>query len=381
MTDGVRKRLRDLGLSIGRYSPGPYNAITDVGEVQVGHTTLTSGSGELDVGVGPVRTGVTAILPNAGNVFEERVVGGSFILNGAGEMSGLIQVQEWGLIETPILLTNTLSVGTVSAAAVSHMVAAFPGIGSEHDVIIPVVGECDDSFLNDITGGHVREEHVFSALNSAKGGPVAEGNVGSGTGMVTCDLSGGIGTSSRRLPESEGGFTLGVLVMSNFGHLEDLRVASAPVGQVLAPRLKSLQKRKRSYGSIIVVLATDAPLNALQLNRVCKRAALGLGRVGSFAAHGSGEIIIGFSTSNQIPRYGSERVINVRVLADRCINPLYQAAVEATEEAIINALCMATSADGMNGHKAPALPLDVVVDVVQRYTRTTDESIAKHVPD
>lgn len=374
----VRRRLRDLGLSIGRYEPGPLNAITDVEGVKVGHTTLISGrAGPLEVGRGPVRTGVTAILPSGGNVFEERVVGGSFILNGAGEMTGLIQVQEWGLLETPILLTNTLAVGTVSDAAVRALVDRFPGIGMEHDVIIPVVGECDDSFLNDISGGHVRDWHVFEALDSAKAGPVEEGSVGSGTGMVTCDLKGGIGTSSRRLPPQDGGFTIGVLVMTNFGRLEDLRVDGVPVGSVLAPFMGHVEKRRRLYGSIIVVLATDAPLSTHQLNRVCRRAALGIGRVGSYAAHGSGEIIIGFSTSNKIPREHPELVFNVKMLGDRFINPFYEAAIEGTEEAILNALCMASDMDGVNGRHVPALPLDALVDVVGKHRRATAQAAAQ----
>lgn len=372
-----RRRLRDLGISIGRYEPGRHNAITDVEGVMVGHTTLVSGrAGPLEVGQGPVRTGVTAVIPSAGSVWDERVVAGSYILNGAGEMTGLIQVQEWGLLETPILLTNTLAVGTVSDAAVRAMVDRSPGIGTEHDVIIPVVGECDDSFLNDISGGHVRDWHVFAALDSARAGPVEEGNVGSGTGMVTCDLKGGIGTSSRKLPPADGGFTIGVLVMTNFGRLDDLRVDGVPVGSVLGPIMSHVEKRRRLYGSIIVVLATDAPLSTHQLNRVCRRAALGIGRVGSYAAHGSGEIIIGFSTPNKIPRDSSELIFDVKMLADRFINPFYEAAIEATEEAILNAMCMASDMDGVNGRRVPALPLDVLVDVMDKHRRAMSRASA-----
>jgi len=249
-----------------------------------------------------VRTGVTAILPNPSNVFEQRVVGGGFILNGAGEVSGMTQLMEWGLIETPIFLTNTLSVGAVSDAAVKWMVEKFPGIGGEHDVIIPLVGECDDSWLNDIAGRHVKEQHVNEAISTASDGPVAEGNVGGGTGMITCDFKAGIGTSSRRLPESLGGYTVGVLVMSNFGVMRQLRVGGLPVGEMLEERYGSLPRREHSYGSIIAVIATDAPLISHQLNRVAKRAALGIGRVGSSAMHGSGEIVLAFSTANMVPR-------------------------------------------------------------------------------
>ncbi|HLD43963.1 MAG TPA: P1 family peptidase, partial [bacterium] len=211
-----RCRVRDLGVNIGFFSPGKFNAITDVAGVKVGHATIIEGDGRLVIGKGPIRTGVTAILPND-NIFYDRVVGGGFVLNGAGEVSGFTQVMEWGMIETPILLTNTLSVGTCSEAVVKYMVKRYPGIGQEHDVIIPLVGECDDSWLNDIAGRHVKEEHVQQAIENAKSGPVAEGNVGGGVGMVTCDFSGGIGTASRRVSLVVGTFTVGVLVMSNFG--------------------------------------------------------------------------------------------------------------------------------------------------------------------
>ncbi len=249
MSDGPapRVRARDLGISLGRFKPGKWNAITDVAGVRVGHSTLVRGSGALKVGKGPIRTGVTAILPNTTNIFEERVVGGGFVLNGAGEVSGMTQLLEWGLVETPIFLTNTLSVGAVSDAAVKWMVERYPGIGDEHDVIIPLVGECDDSWLNDIAGRHVKEEHVAEALRTASDGPVAEGNVGGGTGMITCDFKAGIGTSSRKLPESMGGYTVGVLVMSNFGVMHQLRVGGLPVGEVLDARYrKKLPRRGRS---------------------------------------------------------------------------------------------------------------------------------------
>lgn len=361
----ARPRLRDLGVTIGRVATGPNNAITDVADVHVGHATVINGKGRLKPGKGPVRTGVTAILPNGGNIFHQRVVGGAFVLNGAGEVSGLTQVQEWGLIETPILLTNTLSVGACSEACVRYMVQRHPGIGREHDVIIPLVGECDDSWLNDIAGRHVRQEHVVAAIDGASKGPVAEGNVGGGTGMVTCDLKGGIGTSSRKLPEGDGGWMLGVLVMSNFGRLADLRVDGAPVGQLLAPHYEDYAKRRSIYGSIIAVVATDAPLMPHQINRLCKRVALGIGRIGSYAAHGSGEIVLGFSTANTIPRAGRKRVHRIDVLADQYMDPLYSAVVEATEEAIINALCAADGMVGINDRYVPALPVDELTRIMQ----------------
>ncbi len=376
-----RARLRDLGIAIGRVPTGPHNAITDVAGVRVGHSTVIRGRGRLIPGKGPVRTGVTAILPNAGNIFHQRVVGGAFILNGAGEVSGLTQVVEWGLIETPILLTNTLSVGTCSEACVRYMVDRYPGIGREHDVIIPLVGECDDSWLNDIAGRHLREEHVFAAIEAATAGPVAEGCVGGGTGMVTCDLKAGIGTSSRQLPPADGGWTLGVLVMTNFGRLQDLRVDGVPVGELLAPRFDNNEKRRTIDGSIIAVVATDAPLMTHQIGRLCKRVALGIGRVGSYAAHGSGEIVLGFSTANTIPRSGRRRVHRIDVLADHHMDPLYRAVVEATEEAILNALCAATEMEGIHGRVVPAMPLDEVARIVQQWRppQARDEVLPKPI--
>ena len=365
----MRKRARELGLPLGRYRPGRWNAITDVPGVAVGHATIVRGDGALVPGRGPVRTGVTAILPGAGDVYEDRVVGGGFVLNGAGEMAGMTQLMEWGLIETPILLTNTLSVGAVSDAAVEYLVDRHPGIGAVHDVVIPLVGECDDSWLNDAAGRHVKAEHVFAALADAHAGPVAEGNVGGGTGMITCDLKGGIGTASRKLPARLGGYTLGVLVMSNFGVLADLRLAGFPLGAWLARRMRPLAKRRTSYGSIIAVVGTDAPLHTHQIGRLCKRVALGIGRTGSYAAHGSGEIVIGFSTANRVPRRSRRRVHRMDVLLDARMNPLYEAVIECTEEAILDALCMADDMEGADGHFAPALPADEVVAYVASLRR------------
>jgi D-aminopeptidase len=360
MRRDVRVRARELDLPLGRFKPGRYNAITDVEGVLVGHATIIEGSGPLRPGYGPVRTGVTAILPNGGNIFMERLAGGAFVLNGAGEVSGLTQVIEWGLLETPILLTNTMSVGAVSDAMARIMVEQNPGIGNEHDVIIPVVGECDDSFLNDIAGTHVKEGHVRAAIGAAASGPVVEGSVGGGTGMITCDFKAGIGTASRRLPQVFGGYTLGVLVMSNFGKMHNLRVAGMPVGEVLAERFRQLPRRRVNYGSIIAVVATDAPLLPHQLNRLCKRVALGFGRVGSYAAHGSGEIVVGFSTGNVIPRRTQKMVYKMKLLLDQRLDPLYEAVMEATEEAILNSMCLATEMAGVNGNAVPALPLDEV---------------------
>lgn len=368
----VRSRLRDLGFAIGRVPPGPLNAITDVPGVRVGHTTIIEGDGALVVGEGPVRTGVTAILP-PDPVFSERVLAGSFVLNGAGEVSGLTQVDEWGLLETPILLTSTMSVGKVSDATVKWMTRRFPGIGSEYDVIIPIVGECDDSWLNDAVGRHVRSEHVYRAIEQSSGGPVAEGCVGAGTGLITCDFKAGIGTSSRRVAATRAGdasgptYNLGVLVQSNFGIMRSLCIAGVPVGELLAPGFSDNGKRVRNAGSIICVVATDAPLLSSQISRLCKRAALGVGRVGSFAAHASGEIIIGFSTANKVPRATSGMTHAIEILLDDACDGLYEAVVECTEEAICNALCMAEDMRGQSDHFAPALPLADLGAILGRY--------------
>jgi D-aminopeptidase len=368
--DPSRKRFRDLGLTLGRFAVGPLNSITDVTGVRVGHTTLIEGSGPIVTGKGPIRSGVTAVVPGE-NVFFDRVTCGSFVLNGAGELSGLTQVQEWGILETPILLTNTMSVGKVSDATVKWMTKHFPGIAQEYDVVIPVVGECDDSFLNDSVGRHIRSEHVYHAIDKATSGKIREGSVGAGTGMVCCDFKGGIGTSSRRVTvETEHGpltHTIGVLVLSNFGVCRNLRVDGAPIGELLEDHYNHVQKRQNSYGSIICVVATDAPLLPNQLTRLSKRAALGIGRVGSYAAHGSGEIVFAFSTANKVPRESKCVLTKLDVLLDRGLAGHYEAVIEATEEAILNSLCMAGDMVGAGGNFAPGLPLDQLQHLMEKY--------------
>lgn len=364
----TKKRARDYGITVGQYKPGRWNSITDVKGVLVGHSTIIEGEGHVHkTGDGPVRTGVTAIWPFHHNIYDERICGGSFILNGAGEMSGMIQVQEWGMIETPILLTNTLSVGTVSDGCVQYLTQKHPQIGRIHDVVIPLVGECDDSWLNDIAGQHVQVEHVFEALDAAKTGPVEEGSVGGGTGMTCCDFKGGIGTSSRKLPVEDGGYTIGVLVMSNFGEIEDLKVDGTPMGKLLAEQYEHIKKRRHTYGSIIVVVATDAPMLGNQLNRLAKRAALGIGKVGSYAAHGSGEIVLAFSTANRLDRHEKKRLYKMDVLYDKGLNPIYKATIEATEEAILNSLFGAEDMIGISDRLCPALPKEEVAKLYKKY--------------
>ncbi len=361
-----RVRLRDLGLNIGEYLPGPLNAITDVPGVKVGHTTLIEGSGRRKSGNGPVRTGVTVIIPND-EIYDRKLVSGGFILSGAGEVAGMTQVMEWGLIETPIALTNTLSVGRVSDSVVKWMAQKFPSIRDHQEVIIPVVGECDDSFLNDAVGLHIKPQHVFSALDSATDGPVLEGAVGAGTGMICCDFKAGIGTSSRLIPMGPDTYTLGVLVQSNFGVMEHLRMDGYPVGRVFSEAQGQYSRRVNNYGSIIVVVGTNLPLTANQINRLCRRAALGIGRVGSYGAHSSGEIILGFTTANEIPRISTTPVRSYNMVLDTFLDPAYKAVIEATEEAILNSLTMAVDMEGAGGNKVPALNLHLLKGLLGHY--------------
>ncbi len=369
-----RKRLRELGISLGRFDTGPFNAITDVAGVRVGHATLIEGSGRRKPGKGPIRTGVTMILPSD-DIFEKKLVASGFILNGAGEVAGLTQLMEWGLIETPIALTNTLSVGRVGDSIVKWMAQRYGQSRIQQEVVIPVVGECDDSFLNDAVGLHIRPQDVFSAIDTATSGPVPEGCVGAGTGMICCDFKGGIGTSSRVIPMGlqKEPHTIGVLVLSNFGRMEDLRVDGYPVGRVLSRVQGAYSRRRFNYGSIIVVVATDLPVTPLQLGRICKRSALGIGRVGTYAAHGSGEIILGFSTANTIPSISTHK-FNMTVINDPFLDPAYEAVIEATEEAILNSLTAAVDTDGVGGNRVPAIDNDMLKNLFAHYNSTNDYS-------
>ena len=333
--------------------------------VRVGHSTIIRGEGKLVPGEGPVRTGVTTILPNE-HVFDKKLIAGSFVLNGAGEMSGITQVSEWGLIETPIGLTNTHHVGTVHKGIIRWMSKKYEKIWNSLHVVIPVVGECDDSFLNDSMGDHVSEDNVIDALNVAKGGRVQEGSVGSGTGMICCGFKGGIGTSSRVIEIGDVPYTLGVLVMSNFGRMDELRIDGYPIGRLLAAKYGTEQVERDNYGSIIVVLATDLPLSSSQIQRLCKRSALGIGRMGSHAAHNSGEIVVGFSTGNTVPQGKRNPLVELRIIGDEYLDPAYRAVIEATEEAIVNSLCAGEPMVGINGNSVPALDKDFLKDFFRR---------------
>ena len=357
-SDPNPQRLRDLGIVIGAYQPGPLNAITDVVGVKVGHTTLIQGDGPLKPGQGPIRTGVTVVIPRD-DVWHKKVPAGAFVLNGTGEMTGLPWVAESGFLEYPIALTSTLNVPRVANGIISWMITQYPEIGISDDTLTPVVAECDDSRLNDSQGRHVSEQDVIAALDGASGGFVQEGTVGAGTGMVSYGFKGGIGTASRKLPENQGAYTVGVLVNANHGRRPELVVNGLPVGTLYeAPaKLSDTLSPGQSEGSIIIVIATDAPLDGRQLTRLAKRAALGLARTGSTARHGSGDFMLAFSTANVIPHYPKEPTYNLIQLADTHLNPLFTATVEATEEAILNALTTATTVTGRDGHRGEAIDL------------------------
>ena len=368
-----KNRLRDLGIKIGKFPTGHFNSITDVKGVKVGHTTLTKGHGKrTKLGKGPARTGVTVILPN-NNIFNNKLVASSFILNGAGEVSGITQVNEWGLLETPIALTNTMSVGKVSDSIVKWMSERFEKIWNQSQVVIPVVGECDDSFLNDSVGQHVKVKDVLDAIESAKSGATEEGCVGAGTGMICCDFKAGIGTSSRIFNIGKDKFTIGILVLSNFGVMDELRVDGFPVGKIMTPKQGNYNKRVDNYGSIITVLATDLPLSPHQIQRLCKRSALGIGRVGSHASHGSGEIVFGFSTANVIKHGQGHCNYNMNIISDEFINPAYQAVIEATEEAILNSLTSACDMKGVDNHFVPAIDKKLLKEIMTKFNGITSE--------
>lgn len=373
-------RARDLGLSIGLLDPGPLNAITDVDGVRVGHTTIIAGEpGPLLVGRGPVRTGVTVVVPVDGDPFAEGVFAGAHRLNGNGELTGLEWIREAGVLVGPIGITNTHSVGIVRDAIVAAATRA--ARSAESAWSLPVVGETWDGWLSDIDGQHVRAEHLDAALEAALGGPVAEGNVGGGTGMICHRFKGGIGSASRRLGARDGGFTVGALVQANYGRRERLAIDGVPVGREIGfDEVPSDREELASHpadadaGSIIVVLATDAPLLPHQCERLAQRAGLGVARTGGAGEHSSGDLFIAFATGNrglatEDRSAGRPFSRELRALEDAWISPLFWAAIEATEEAIVNALVAAETMAGANGHVAHRLPHDRLVEVWRRHRR------------
>lgn len=353
-----RVRLRDLGITIGHYPTGHWNAITDVAGVKVGHVTHVSGSGKA-----AVRTGVTAVIPRD-DVWHKKVWAATFALNGNGEMTAAHWIKEAGWLETPVLLTDTLSVPRVSDGVVSWMEAHYPDMGRGDDVVIPCVAECDDEFLNDQRGRHNSAEDAQKAIETAQTGPVAEGAVGAGTGMVSFRFKGGIGSSSRVLPKEAGGYSVGVLVNCNMGTRENLRIDGVPVGEEIPGHMPVW---KPSEGSNIMVCATDAPLMPHQLERLAKRVAMGLTRTGTTAHHGSGDIVIAFSTATVVPHYPDAVTFPMTAMDNNHLDPLFDATIECTEEAVDNALCKATTTVGRDGHVVYELPYDELRASMKRH--------------
>ena len=364
---GDKPRARLLGVPF-EGTPGPLDAITDVAGVEVGYTTLISGEGPLKVGVGPVRTGVTAILPRGHqDTLEKPVFAAGFSLNGNGEMTGAEWVEEGGFLEGPVMLTNTHSVGVVRDAVIKWRVSHGAPDASGYWWSLPVVAETYDGYLNDVNGFHVKDEHVFHALDSAAGGPIQEGSVGGGTGMICYEFKGGTGTASRHLGAKAGGYTLGVFVQANCGLRRQLTIAGVPVGREI--NLPSF--RDEDLGSIIIVIATDAPLLPHQLKRLARRASMGLARTGSVSGNGSGDIFLAFSTANP-EAANPEGTARLEMLPNDRMNPLFDAVVQATEEAIVNALVAAEPMTGQNDHAIPALPHDELRQILRKYGRLTE---------
>ena len=386
-----RCRARDIGLRIGSLPTGPLNALTDVAGVRVSHVTLIEGAGPLVPGVGPVRTGVTAILPHSGNIFRDKVAACIHRINGFGEVTNSEQVREMGVIDTPILLTGTTNVPRAADALLDWCFAQDPEMGVSTWSPSPIVAECSDMYLSDVRGRHVQAKHVLAAIASAASGPVAEGGVGGGAGMGCCEFKGGIGTSSRVVPVEAGGFTVGALVMSNFGRREHLLIDGVPVGRELkdwpppptrspAPMPDPAAHPDRLGSSIIMVLATDAPLDPRQLERLSVRAGAGLARTGGLYSTSSGDFVIAFSTANRVPHVPERPVIRQDIVAEAllvgqdwpaapAINYLLQAALEATEEAILNSLFAAETMVGRDDRVRQALPIAETVRILQEYGR------------
>jgi|HubBroStandDraft_6_1064221.scaffolds.fasta_scaffold154446_2 D-aminopeptidase len=370
-----KPRARDLGIPFDG-TPGPLNAITDVAGVTVGHTTLISGEGKLQVGKGPVRTGVTAVLPRGKDSMNNPVFAGWWSLNGNGEMTGTTWVEESGFLEGPVLITNTHSVGVVRDAVIEWRIAHGAADASGYWWSLPVVAETWDGWLNDTNGFHVKKEHAFHALDTATSGPVTEGSVGGGTGMICNSFKGGIGTSSRRFqvigPAKSivGEYTVGVLVQCNYGTKDNLRIAGIPVGREIEAPMPYSQTRfeNQDRGSIIVVVATDAPLISTQLKRLARRVALGLGRDGSISGNGSGDIFIAFSTANS-GAGADNHIVDLKMLPNDLIEPVFESTVFATEEAVVNAMIAADTMVGADDHKVIGLPHDQLQAILKKYNR------------
>jgi L-aminopeptidase/D-esterase-like protein len=362
----TKPRARDLGIPFTG-TPGPFNAITDVKGVEVGHVTLIEGDGKLVVGKGPVRTGVTAVLPR-GRASRDRVFAAWFTLNGNGEMTGTTWLRESGCLGTAVLVTNTHSVGVVRDALIEWN--SKKGIPADYtgDYSLPVVAETYDGFLNDIDGFHVTKEHVFKVMDDARPGAVAEGNVGGGTGMVCHGFKGGIGTSSRVLGPKDGGYTVGVLVQANYGSRDQLTIAGVPVGKEIPDLMPKSGRPDEDQGSIIVVVATDAPLLPHQLDRVVKRVPLGIGIVGGRGGNSSGDIFVAFSTANpEVAKTSGTAALTM--LANERMNPIFYATAQAVEEAIVNALVAAETMTGVNGNTVYALPHARLQEILKKYNR------------
>jgi len=361
ISNAQQKRVRDYGIEIGVLHPGPLNAITDVEGVSVGHTTLIQKD--------DIRTGVTAILPHSGNIFQEKVPAAIYLGNGFGKLAGYSQVKELGNIETPIVLTNTLSVPTASNALISYTLE----LAENQNVrsVNAVVGETNDGYLNDIRGRHVTETHVLEAIENAKTGPVREGNVGAGAGTICFQYKGGIGTASRIVPEELGGYTVGVLVQTNFGGVFELNGV---------PIAKELDNYPRQFtydvdGSCMIVVATDAPILSRNLERLAKRAIMGLAKTGGIASNGSGDYVIAFSTaeSNRIPNSSDSKSSSPELLRNEAMTPLFLATIEATEEAILNSLFAAETMVGRDSHEINAVPIDEIIRIMKKYNRIKAE--------
>ncbi len=353
------KRVRDYGIQPGVMNPGPYNAITDVPGVTVGHKTLITGE--------EVRTGVTAIIPHQANIFRNKVPAAVYVGNGYGKLAGSTQIKELGNLETPIILTNTLSIPRASDALIDYTLS----IPENSDVqsVNPVAGETNDGYLNDIRGRHVSTEDVLEAIHSAKNGPVEEGSVGAGTGTICYSFKGGIGTSSRKLPDDLGAYTVGVLVQTNFGGV--LQIDGVPVGEELGKYYMSRALTDAADGSCMIIVATDAPLDARNLERLAKRAMLGLARTGGISSNGSGDYVLAFSTfkGNFIKYKSKNRILKIQTLANNSMSPLFMAVIEATEEAILNSMFAAKTVSGRDGHMVEALPIEKVLEIMKKYGR------------